>query len=503
MSFQSFCGKDPDEAVSYQKILPQFLPSNAPTASTIRITTAGATNIPAPTIQNESLYVIDTAGIDATFTYNSQSIPDGTRNYTSLVPIVNTGDNTKISYLVANWKFVSDSPETFAYEVSRWNNPSGGWGGLFQTDDNKTISCICNVNPHFTDGGKPTPADTFLIVGNFATLGGVACPNGYAVFDPVANTITPYVITTAMPDPTDFPYVMIPLPAVVGGGFIAAFRNPANYNRIARLQGGIWSAIAPNTGMDATDKNNILTLCFDEPNGILYIGGYFVSFNVNGVAAPNSAGIVALGYNGGTNDWRTNVPLPNIQPLYAYSSNCGVESITLAYDPTDGIFVIGTFQNATATSAFFSPSIASQIVPLDVPKQLINLTGMFLIGIDKNNWVGATEQRCFGVDAGGAVIEFGSGCVAGFTWFWNAPIAEEPLSYFATIGFGSYQIGTETTLNFTDANLRYCKTNGVSGLATSVVLTSNFASLFVIGDPASSPPVWDMVSNTGLLTFVP
>ena len=75
---------------------------------------------------------------------------------------------------------------------------------------------------------------------------------------------------------------MISLPAQFGGGFMATFANPANYKRIARLQGGAWSQIAPNTGMDATDKNAINKLCFDEPNGVLLIGGSFNVFDVNG-----------------------------------------------------------------------------------------------------------------------------------------------------------------------------------------------------------------------------
>jgi len=39
--------------------------------------------------------------------------------------------------------------------------------------------------------------------------------------------------------------------------------------------------------------------------------------------------------------------------------------------------------------------------------------------------------------------------------------------------------------------------------ATSVVLTSNYASIFLLGDTSSTPPVWDMVSFTGILKYTP
>ena len=503
MSFQTFCGKDPDDAVSYQKILPQFLPTNAPSASTIRITTTGSAVIPAPTIQNESLYVIDTAGINSTFTYNQIGIPAGYKNQGSPVPYVNPNDNTKIGYMMYAWKFDGDSPPTYRYAVLSWLNPQAGWTELFTTDQNRVINIISNVNPHYTDGGKPELADTFLIAGNFTQLGAVACASGYATYNPQNGTITPYAIGTPLPDPTELPYILTPIPAPFGGGFIGAFRNPANYNRIARLQGGAWSAIAPNTGMAATDKFGIEVITFDEPNGVLFVGGSFSSFNINGVAAPDSAGIVCIAWDNGTNDWRTNVPLPTIQPLYPYNSSISVQDIRLAYDPTQGFFVIGAFQNATATNGFFCKTIGSPVLPISVPATLVNLSGMAVIGIDQNNWVGTDYQRCFGIDAGGAVIEFGQGSNCGWNWYWNAPIATLPLSYWADICWGSFQAGVETTLDFTAANLRYCKSNGVSGLATSVVLTSSYASIFLIGDAEAQPPVWDMVSYTGLLTYNP
>jgi len=503
MSFQTFCGQDPDEAVSYQKVLPQFLPTNAPSASTIRITDTGSAIIPAPTIQNESLYVIDTAGINSTFTYNQIGIPAGYKNQGSPVPYVNPNDNTKIGYMMYAWKFDGDSPPTYRYAVLSWLNPQTGWTELFTTNQNSNISVIANSATHYGDGGKPELADTFLIVGNFTQLGAVACPSGYAAYDPQTGTITAYAIGTPLPDPTDLPYILTPIPVVYGGGWIGAFRNPANYNRIARLQAGAWSAIAPNTGMDATDKFGISVITFDVVRDVLFIGGSFSSFNVNNIAAPNSAGIVCVAWNGGSNDWRTNIPLPTIQPLYKYNSALNVEDIRLAYDPTEGFFVIGIFQNATATNAFFSVGIPNQILPITFPSTLSNLSGMAIIGIDQNNWVGTDFQRCFGVDAGGAVIEFGQGANCGWNWYWDAPIASKPLSYWGDVCWGSYQAGVETTLDFTAANLRYCKSNGVSGLATSVVLTSSYASIFLLGDANATPPVWDMVSYTGLLTYNP
>jgi len=76
-------------------------------------------------------------------------------------------------------------------------------------------------------------------------------------------------------------------------------------------------------------------------------------------------------------------------------------------------------------------------------------------------------------------------------------------TYLGDVGYGSFQAGVETTLDFSAANLRYCKDNGVSGLATSVVLTSNYASIYMLGDTTPTPPVWDMVSFTGILKYTP
>lgn len=501
MSFQTFCGQDPNDPVSYQKVLPQFLPENA-SSSVIRIDTAGQATIPAPQIKNESLFIIDTASLNSTFTYTPIGLPSGVQQQGGLIPFVNPTDPTKVGYLMFSWKFAGDSPPAFTYALLSWLSPATGWNVVAETNQNAYISTICNVNPHYTDGGKPLQADTFLIAGNFNTLGGVACASGYAEYDPQTNAITAYAIGTPLPDPTDLPKNMISLPAQYGGGFMATFANPANYKRIARLQGGVWSAIAPNTGMDNTDKLGINKLCFDEPNGILLIGGSFSVFDVNNVAAPNSAGIVALAWDNGNNDWRTNVPLPTIQPLYAYNSALYVDDIRLAYDPTEGFFVIGTFENASATGCFLCKNIGQPILPIPVPKTLINIQGMFIIGYDQDNFVGATAQKCFGVDAGGSVIEFGQGCIAGWNWYWDN-IQASPLSYLGDVGFGSFQAGVETTLDFTAANLRYCKDNGVSGLATSVVLTSNYASIFLLGDTEATPKVWDMVSYTGILKYTP
>ena len=502
MSFQTFCGQDPDDEVSYQKVLPRFLPENA-SSSVIRIDTAGQAVIPEPKIKNESLFVIDTASINATFTYNPIGLPAGVQTQGGLIPFVNPNDPLKVGYLMFSWKFNGDSPPSYVYALWRWLDPTTGWTLVAITDQNKLITTICNVSANYANGGKPNQADTFLIAGNFGELGGILCASGYATYDPQNNTITAYAINTALPDPTDLPKNMISLPAQFGGGFMATFANPANYKRIARLQGGVWSAIAPNTGMEATDKFSINKLCFDNPNGVLLIGGSFSAFDVNGVAAPNSAGIVALAWDAGNNDWRTNVPLPTIQPLFAYNAALYVDDIRLAYDPTEGFFVIGSFENATSTGCFFCKNIGQPILPIAIPSTLINIAGMFIIGYDQDNWVGANSQRCFGEDAGGQIIEFGQGCIAGWNWYWDAPIASNPLSYLGDVGYGSFQAGTETTLDFSAANLRYCKDNGVSGLATSVVLTSNYASIFLLGDTSSTPPLWDMVSFTGILKYTP
>lgn len=502
MSFQTFCGQDPDDEVSYQKVLPRFLPENA-SSSVIRIDTAGSATIPAPQIKNESLFIIDTASINATFSYTEIGLPAGCQKQEGLIPFVNPTDPTKVGYLMFSWKFDGDSPPTYVYALWRWLAPTTGWELVAITDVNKQISSICNVNANYANGGKPNPADTFLIAGNFGLLGGIVCASGYATFDPQAGTISAYVINTPLPDPTDLPKNMISLPAPFGGGFMATFANPANYKRIARLQGGVWSAIAPDTGMDATDKFSINKLCFESTNGILLIGGSFSVFDVNNNPAPNSAGIVALAWDGGNNDWRTNVPLPTIQPLAPYSAALYVDDIRLAYDPAEGFFVIGSFENATSTGCFFCKSIGQPIIPIAIPTTLIEISGMNIIGIDQDNWVAANTQKCFGEDAGGQGIEFGQGCIAGWDWYWDAPIADKPLSYLGDVGFGSFQAGTETTLDFSAANLRYCKDNGVSGLATSVVLTSNYASIYLLGDTASTPPVWDMVSYTGILKYTP
>jgi len=502
MSFQTFCGQDPDDEVSYQKVLPRFLPENA-SSSVIRIDTAGQVAIPEPKIKNESLFVIDTASLNATFTYTPIGLPSGVQQQGGLIPFVNPTDPLKVGYLMFSWKFAGDSPPAYTYALLSWLDPAGGWNVVAETNQNAVISTICNVNANYTDGGKPLQADTFLIAGNFTTFGGVACASGYATYDPQNNAIAAYAIGTALPDPTDLPKNMISLPAQFGGGFMAMFANPANYKRIARLQGGAWSAIAPNTGMDATDKNGINKLCFDEPNGVLLIGGSFTAFDVNGAAAPNSAGIVCLAWDNGNNDWRTNVPLPSIQPLFAYNAALYVDDIRLAFDPNEGFFVIGSFENATSTGCFFCKNIGQPILPIAIPTTAINIAGMFIIGYDNENWVGANSQRCFGEDAGGQIITFGQGAIAGWAWYYDAPIATKPLSYLGDVGFGSFQAGVETTLDFTAANLRYCKDNGVSGLATSVVLTSAYASIFLLGDTISQPPVWDMVSYTGILKYTP
>lgn len=78
MSFGTFWGTDPLDPVSYQKVLPKYLPDNAPATSVIRITDANPVTVPAPTVQNEALTVIDVAGELETFSINPIATPPAT-----------------------------------------------------------------------------------------------------------------------------------------------------------------------------------------------------------------------------------------------------------------------------------------------------------------------------------------------------------------------------------------------------------------------------------------
>lgn len=552
MSFGTFWGTDPTNLVSYQKILPQYLPDNAPATSVIRIEDANPVVVPAPTVNNEALTVIDVAGELETFSVNPLAPIPATLTINGVCPY--TAPNGDLDYLVWGHEPVAAPAGQrrgviYIYSPNLLNASQGVWTKRFITDVGvpQEVIQVCHYNFANTISEGAIPANAqYAIYGNFGTLFDADGNNpvvGLALFawDTQNDAVAALPIANGVSFQEPAPRYMIAIPTSLSQNGVCkllfysplliqqdqdTFKHVCQYS-IAN--GGEFVSIGSDAADGAyPDNNGIFSACFDYDNR-LWLGGLFTQFQLsNAVPAFSTAGLVCLTYDVGDFVFNTVVDtgivltnqnnIVSIRKKYAgqaaadnqvvFSGDFTV-ALTAGGQTTNNFFITTAYPAATFSVAALTQQNNVAYDPLTVlmldntsyvATNLTSHDGKYTYGID-NNFVG-------GWDTVGGTID-----TITMNWYGKAINANppRPLSYFVlqqggaggTIAYsGSYQAAQQTNITFGGGSVaRYIKPSGAVGNATSAVIAQQYASFSLVADLAAN--VWDVIGTYGQVNFSP
>jgi hypothetical protein len=550
MSFQTFCGNDPDDAVSYQKVLPQFLPENSASASVIRILQAGGTNIAPPSVQNEALTIIDLVPPNGgNFSVNILPNPPTPNNETLIIngqiPFATANEEGYLCYGSLDYGGLNQRGCIYKFIPNNANPSLGVWTLRAITTQvsnpagtSVVISGGCQLDPTTANGGRPVAGADYIFAGGFVAI---TDPDGtnqvnstnFIQYDADTDTFSAVPIAAGVFTSNMNSTELVGLPAtLIGIGTFIIWSPSGTFQRGATdftsiivyspAGGGTIKRVFPNA-IDGADEINAVAL--DSLNR-LWLGGVFafITFNGNQVPCQGIACIETAG--GGSTSFDTFVQLP-----YQLQRADFVNGFKNSFDGTK-FTICGSYSTITkggvkitnfcyvdvangTTLDIFIPTGSS--VPSGAP------CGLSLM-IDENTYVVSYQETyginlLFGLDAGTSA-SFAKGLVSIFqntlNWYWEGIDAGNPLSYinfdyFADNPFnpptrtafsGSFLGGGASTINFTGgATCRYVKASGEAGDATSISIQSAYSSVSLIGDKTAN--AWDVVGTQGTLTFSP
>lgn len=558
MSFGTFWGTDPTNLVSYQKILPQYLPDNAPATSVIRIEDANPVVVPAPTVNNEALTVIDVAGELETFSVNPLAPIPADLTINGVCPY--TAPNGDLDYLVWGHEPVAAPVGQrrgviYIYSPNLLNASQGVWTKRFITDVGvpQTIIQVCHYNfaNTISEGAIPPNAE-YAIYGDFGTIYD-ADGNNPVVALILASWNTQNDVVSALPIAAGVgfdapaPLYMIAIPTALSqnGSSKLLFYSPllinhdgGTFQKVCQYSTTGGGQFAP-IGTDANDgvspagsDTGIFSACFDYDNR-LWLGGNFVAFQLsNAVPAFSTSGLVCLTFDvGGTefnNVVNTGIVLTNINNIVnirkKYAGQLGVDNqlvfsgaftvaLTAGGQATDCFYINTAYPAGTFSAVALSQQNNVAYEPLTVllldtstldtayvATNLTSHTGKYTWGID-NSFVGGWDT--IGGDLNTIFMN----------WYGKAINANppRPLSYIVlqqggaggTIAYsGSYQAAQQTNITFAGGSVaRYIKPSGAVGNATSAVIAQQYASFSLVADLAAN--VWDVIGTYGQVNFSP
>lgn len=522
----------------------------APGGTVLRVLTA-TQNIGAPTVNNETLTIIDTAPAGSGFVVNLLPNPAGLVNkilsISGAVPYrLTAGEEGYLVYGLLTDKTTGLGTGVIYKYVPNVATPANGVWTLRAitqgpaspaTDVNASFEGACVLNPVIADGGRPPVDADYIFCGNFTT---VADANGA---NPVASTqIIKYesATDTFVAQPlTSGPFTqgidgVLGIPtALVGaiGTFLLVCRQPiviasspaVDYGLIAIYDGvGVIKTIGGAVG-DQFDP--VSDAAFDTSNR-LWIGGAFEGYQTGGIiyTAKKLACLTA-----GASAFSTNVPLP-----YNFIRGDTIGSVQNSYDGAL-ITISGQFSstNTPAITNFGAITIGGGN---DLQLNQITQTSGFPNGrcllIDVNTYVVAIDTSLDGSGLGalygsdsGTLATFAKGLVdtgnTALNWNYKAIAAggnalnfidfdffydtqtQPPLDESnAFSGYFDGSSGGGTVLTFIGgATVRYPKTSGAIGDATTATIQGAYSSISLIGDLPNNK--WDLISTTGTVVFSP
>ena len=510
-----------------------------------RITAAGTTVIPAPTAQNASLQIIDTASGSNTFVYEpGRPCPDTT--FTPGGAFNNEINGTYYQVVFGNTS--GGRGQVWLYEPSIVVASVGVWTKMAETIQGNNIqsgSCLKIFNQNL---GQYGPSQQMVFGGDITDITWY----GYApsllqltglfnffiwdttIVSPAMPLLAPnfgagYKIASPYP-PGAFlcgvaeAYVvpgqeLVWIMATCGSNNTLNVGTPfgsVNFNGIALFyETGAGIVITPLEGGDITSAAPVVNGIFGASgsvgqyaaqnmtwniNGDFIVNGGFTSVVIAGAALPNSLGVCILSFDLTPGSHNGMVG----QAAVVAVGNGSAVNFRPCYDPTQGYYMAGDFLAGTVEGlAFVSPLFAIERLEQSPQGGAINA-----IGIDSGEYVSVLDYDAkMGGLANGYYTEFGyqQGTL---DWFMTK-IPTEPLAFIGFFGKQIYQgyyktLGAFTTISFNPCKVRYSLPSGSSGLASTATINSVYSSMTLIGDlpPNTAPPgEWDLVAYTGNISF--
>ena len=551
MSFGTYWGTNALDPVSYQKVLPKYLPDNAPATSVIRITDANPVTVPAPTVQNEALTVIDVAGELETFSINQIATPPADLTVLGVIPYTTPAGD--FQYIV--WGYEPDGVGQqrgclYIYNPNDAVPANGIWTKRFITDTGvpQRIIAVCRYNYATTDSEGAVPAGAeYAIFGDFGQLSDADGANvvvalQLAAWDTAADTAAALPIAAGVgffdPPPTGMFAIPTALSAVAKLGFISPFpivdsvRTYQNICLYLTSGGGQFGNIGSNNN-DGTFPTAapaaIFTANMDYDNR-LWLGGNFPQFQLGGVvpAGFSTEGMVCLTFSAVQPYFDTIINTGIVYPSFtsvlsirnAYAGAfggdnrlvvCGVFKVNIVGGGTaTDIYQIATTYPVIAYTA--NPLIQANQVAYEPYASLMIDTSSYIAGNDlalNNNFTfGIDNNFVAGWDAVGGTYQ-----TMFFNWYGKGinAVPPRPLSFIViqkTVGAGnvyysgSYQAAQQTTITFGGgATARYIKASGAVGNATQAIIAQQYASFSLVGDLANN--IWDVIGTYGTIVFSP
>ena len=552
MSFGTYWGTDPTDVVSYQKILPRYLPANGASSSVLRITAAGDTNLRAPTVQDEALTVIDVNSGGGLFSVDLLPIPIVAPNFPTFNGALpyETAAGEK-GYLVYGSNVNAGNPFVvigfiFTFVPDLANPEQGVWTLIKQTNAAGSFLGGCQLNPTTANGGEPAANATYVFCGSFTQ---VSNPDGTLAVNTPSGLVQYSLATglwTALPTPAgSAPFLNgagvaqppaevwgIPATLAAVGDLLIGFTVPVSqngvvYKNLCILDGAVLKTIGTNAG-DGIVNNGSVSCAFDSQDR-LWVGGNFADITLGGAVLPDNYGVVCLTSGAGTfnavNALDSGLTAKGVGSL-------GVAHVVNSYDATKMV-ICGYFDFQTGGAhtiqgenlCYYDIGGASDLESFafqgaDLPDGVIGA-----LVIDRSTYVVAykngAEYALYGLDTGSSAT-FATGLVSPsenmLNWYFDAindPVTPLPLSYinFAYVGnlnppptafrdgfSGSFQTANTTRIVCQGGSaIRHVKPSGAVGDAPSATIQSNYSSISLIGDLANN--VWDCTGTTGNIVF--
>lgn len=539
MSFQTFT----DTAGG--KLLPKYLPNNNPATSVLKITQGGNTPIPAPTVNNEQLTIIEQTQGGGQFQVEAYPDPPSPQGedfvYMGAVPFREGGSEGY--FVFGHYQSILGGGIVNGVILKLLIAEPPNWETFATTDAGTTIWCACQLNPTVADGGRPALAQTYVFHGTFTQITDVESGQQTAV----ANQLVSYTeaggfvalpLTAGNFDNNQGNWsgglvlVGIPQPLVAACGefliinYTDLVQQGTNLGAIVIYDGGLLKRIGGGVGDEIPQ---VSSATFDTQNRLWICGEFNPAFPpiVNSITLQQRA-LLCLSAQGGF--FPTVVPFP----------------FTINDQPTASSFILAVANSWNGLSIVINGSgfqvaanggVATGTAYIDVATLVIAKFGLIdtiptnelsdSVMVDGDTYITAyfddNQNFLFGTEAG-ITATFGKDTYArpqynplARVMFWNyvmiaAGIGDLCYSTFAyssvdgvdgslyTGNAGAFvAAGGATGVFQNGSKARYIRPDGSAGDAASATFQNSFSTLQLIGDLANNK--WDVVGTTGNIVF--
>lgn len=543
MSFQTFT----DTAGG--KLLPKYIPNNNPATSVLKITQGGNTPIPAPTVNNEQLTIIEQTQGGGQFQIAAYSTPPSPQGedfvYMGAVPFrVNTNEGY---YVFGHYQSILGggivNGVIMILSINAQNPQVSTWSVLATTDAGTTIWCACQLEPTVADGGRPAINSSFVFHGTFTQITQVftgvqtAVANQLVRLDGAVFTALPLTAGNFDSNQGDWSGGLVlvgipqPLVAAVGEFLIINYsdlvQQNVNLGSIVIYDGGLLKRIGGGVGDEIPLVNSAT---FDTQNR-LWICGEFNPAQppiINSVNIQNRKALLCLSVQGGF--------FPNVV-AFPFTINDIPNTSAFIVSVANSWNGLSIVINGTQFQVAANGGVATGMAYIDVATLAITKFGLIdtiptnemsdSVMFDGDTYITSyfddNQYFLFGTE-GGVSATFGKDTYAHTQYnpsarvmFWNyVPIAAgignlcySTFAYSSVDGVdGSLYTGNAgafiaaqgaTGVFQNGSKARYIRPDGSAGDAASATFQNSFSTLQLIADLANNK--WDVVGTTGNIVF--